>query len=188
MLTSFAAETRALFGHRTFHQQNDERDGEYHDGEQPKAIEISQRRCLLVTQVLQRLPRQLLRCGRISGLLKETPLSLLKERLYGRIERIEGAESALILRGVRNGDVDFSAKAGRLFMAVGREPNLDYLSDRMKQNMDDLRGKKIFYLAGDVKNGIFRQAAISVGDGIRCAMEIGRYFLEESMDEDYRSQ
>jgi hypothetical protein len=46
-----------------------------------------------VAQVLQRLPRQLLRSSRTSGLLEETRLSLLKERLYGRIKRIEGLAS-----------------------------------------------------------------------------------------------
>ena len=43
-----------------------------------------------MAQVLQRLPRQLLCSSRISGLLEETRLRLLKKGLYGRIERIEG--------------------------------------------------------------------------------------------------
>ncbi len=52
IFTSFATDTRTFFGHRAFHQENDERHSEYHDGEQPKAIEICQRCGLLVTQVL----------------------------------------------------------------------------------------------------------------------------------------
>ena len=39
-----------------------------------------------MTQVLQRLPRQLLRGGWISGLLEETRLRLLKKGLYGSSE------------------------------------------------------------------------------------------------------
>jgi hypothetical protein len=38
----------------------------------------------------QRLPRQLRRSSRISGLLKEPRLRLLEEKPYGRIKRIEG--------------------------------------------------------------------------------------------------
>src|SRR6516165_5589218 len=82
----FATDTRTFFGHRTFHQENDERHHEHHDGEQPKTIEIGQCRCLLMTQVLQRLPRQLLRGGWISGLLEETRLRLLEKGLYGSSE------------------------------------------------------------------------------------------------------
>jgi hypothetical protein len=87
---SFAADTRAFLGHRGFHQKNEERRREHDNGEQPEAVEIGQRRCLLVAQILQRLPCQLLRGNRISGLLEETRLRLLKERLRSRIERIEG--------------------------------------------------------------------------------------------------
>ena len=47
-----------------------------------------------MAQVLQRLPRQLLRGSWISGLLEETRLRLLKEGLYGRIKRIEGLAQA----------------------------------------------------------------------------------------------
>jgi hypothetical protein len=55
---SFAADARAFLGHRTFHQEDKERRREHDNGEQPEAVEIGQRRCLLVAQVLQRLPRQ----------------------------------------------------------------------------------------------------------------------------------
>jgi hypothetical protein len=76
---SLAADGRAFFGDGTLHQQDAKRHRERHDGEEPKTIEICQRRCLLVAQVLQRLPRQLLRSSRTSGLPEETRLSLLKE-------------------------------------------------------------------------------------------------------------
>ena len=42
-----------------------------------------------MTQILQRLQSQLLRSRRIAGLMQETRLSLLKERVYRRIKRIE---------------------------------------------------------------------------------------------------
>jgi thioredoxin reductase (NADPH) len=78
--------------------------------------------------------------------------------------------------------VDFDAAAGRLkiqteagesletdylLFAIGRVPQTDFLPDK-------LTGKKVkgLYFVGDVKNGLFRQAAIAAGDGLRAAMEI----------------
>src|ERR1700692_3051081 len=79
---SLDADARAFFGHRTFHQQHHRHEQEHHRGQQPKDIEIGQRGCLLLAQILECLQRQLLRSSRISGLLQETRLSLLKEGLY----------------------------------------------------------------------------------------------------------
>ena len=59
-----------------------------------------------------------------------------------------------------------------LIPAIGREPNLDILSDSLKNNSDKLRHEGTLYYIGDVKNDMFRQTAISVGDGIHSAMEI----------------
>jgi hypothetical protein len=44
---------------------------------------------LQLAQILQRLPRQLLRSSRIAARLQETRLSLPEERMYGRIKGIE---------------------------------------------------------------------------------------------------
>ncbi|MBN1164529.1 MAG: NAD(P)/FAD-dependent oxidoreductase [Candidatus Krumholzibacteriota bacterium] len=96
-----------------------------------------------------------------------------------QIDAVGSQKGKLLLEGVTSQGKDVSAKADSLFLAVGREPAIDFLSKQIRESMDGLREKKILYLAGDVKNGIFRQTAISVGDGIRTAMEIGRYFSEE---------
>ncbi|MBI5402819.1 MAG: NAD(P)/FAD-dependent oxidoreductase [Ignavibacteriae bacterium] len=58
-----------------------------------------------------------------------------------------------------------------LIAAVGREPQADFLKSISKKEYNALR-KNSLYFAGDVKNKIYRQAAISIGDGIRTAMEI----------------
>jgi thioredoxin reductase len=58
--------------------------------------------------------------------------------------------------------------------AIGREPYLDFLSDGLKKNLETLTKMNKLYMVGDVKNGLYRQTAIAVGDGIRAAMEIYR--------------
>ncbi|MBN1452330.1 MAG: NAD(P)/FAD-dependent oxidoreductase [Anaerolineales bacterium] len=64
-------------------------------------------------------------------------------------------------------DAGESLEADYLLFAIGRVPQTDFLSD-------ELVGKKGngLYFVGDVKNGLFRQAAIAAGDGLRAAMEI----------------
>ena len=54
-----------------------------------------------------------------------------------------------------------------LLFAIGRIPQTSFMSDELvHKNFEGL------YFVGDVKNGLFRQAAIAAGDGLRAAMEI----------------
>jgi len=61
-----------------------------------------------------------------------------------------------------------------LVVAIGRDPCLDFLSSDLERNLNQLQKLKKLYMIGDVKNDIYRQTAISVGDGIKAAMEISR--------------
>jgi len=63
-------------------------------------------------------------------------------------------------------------QADYLVGAIGREPLLDFVSASVTEQAADLENRGILHLVGDVKNGIFRQTAIAVGDGIRAAMRI----------------
>lgn len=64
--------------------------------------------------------------------------------------------------------------ADYLLFAIGRVPQMDFMSDELvNQNVEGL------YLIGDVKNDLYRQAAIAAGDGLRAAMQI-YHSLEES--------
>lgn len=56
--------------------------------------------------------------------------------------------------------------------AIGREPFLDFISEDVNKKMMDLFNEKKLYIIGDAHNGIFRQAGISIGDGIKTAMQI----------------
>lgn len=60
-----------------------------------------------------------------------------------------------------------------LLFAIGRVPQMDFLSGELvDKEVEDL------YFIGDVKNGLYRQAAIAAGDGLRAAMDI--YFKLEA--------
>jgi len=58
--------------------------------------------------------------------------------------------------------------------AIGRKPSLDFISNNVIKYKDYLINEKKLYIIGDAVNGIYRQASISIGDGIRTAMQIYR--------------
>jgi thioredoxin reductase (NADPH) len=106
-------------------------------------------------------------------------LSLLRERADANpniayreqisIQRIETEESA--------GHLHLTTDHCSLFtdyclFAIGREPVLDFLSERVKMQERMLVESGKLYFAGDVHNGLFRQTAIAAGEGLRVAMEI----------------
>ncbi len=63
--------------------------------------------------------------------------------------------------------------------AIGRVPDLDFLAPGLKLMIPGLVEEGRLYLAGDVKNGAFRQTAIAAGDGVAAAMDIRRRMAEE---------
>ena len=76
---SFGSDVTAFFGHRTFHKQYRERDNKRQPSHHPEGVEISERRRLLLTQILECLRGQLMRSHRIAGLLQERSPRLLEE-------------------------------------------------------------------------------------------------------------
>ena len=77
-----------------------------------------------------------------------------------------------------NGRVSFVVD--HLIGALGRKPQVAYLANELREavNAPEYEGK--LYWIGDVKNGIYRQTSIAVGDGIRAAIHIYQY-LKENM-------
>ena len=59
-----------------------------------------------------------------------------------------------------------------ILFAIGRDPNMDFLSEQVRQREQELVKSGRLYFVGDVKNELFRQAAIAAGDGLRAAMQI----------------
>jgi thioredoxin reductase (NADPH) len=74
------------------------------------------------------------------------------------------------------GELQF--QADYLLAAIGREAQLDCLPATFLQHASRLEEQGVLYLIGDVKNGIFRQTAIAVGEGVMAAMKIYRYLKE----------
>ncbi|RPI34446.1 MAG: NAD(P)/FAD-dependent oxidoreductase [Chloroflexota bacterium] len=62
-----------------------------------------------------------------------------------------------------------------LIGAIGREPALDMLTPDLLRKAASLEQAGRLFWAGDVRNGIYRQAAIAAGDGIKTAMKIVQY-------------
>jgi len=73
--------------------------------------------------------------------------------------------SYVSLHGLQNSQA-YQIEADAVVFAIGREPQLDFLTPDLHADIDNL------YFAGDVKNGRFRQTAIAVADGIKAAMRI----------------
>ena len=65
-----------------------------------------------------------------------------------------------------------------LICAIGRDPNLDFISGQFAEIAIQLENSGKLYYIGDVVNGLYRQTAIAVGDGILAAMKIYKYLKE----------
>jgi len=56
--------------------------------------------------------------------------------------------------------------------AVGREPRLECISQKILGHAEELAAAGKLRFAGDVVNGLRRQTAIAVGDGVRAAIDL----------------
>jgi pyruvate/2-oxoglutarate dehydrogenase complex dihydrolipoamide dehydrogenase (E3) component len=72
--------------------------------------------------------------------------------------------------------------ADYLVGAIGREARLDCLSKAFLQHARALEEQGVLYMIGDVKNGIYRQTSIAVGEGVLAAMKIYRQLKEAYLD------
>jgi thioredoxin reductase (NADPH) len=69
--------------------------------------------------------------------------------------------------------------ADYLIAAIGRDPNLDFISGQFSEKTIQLEDSGKLYFVGDVANGLYRQTAIAVGDGILAAMKIYKFLKEK---------
>ncbi|MCL0069561.1 NAD(P)/FAD-dependent oxidoreductase [Dehalococcoidia bacterium] len=114
---------------------------------------------------------------------KKRCLPLLGERAE-RSPRISYREDTSIaaIKGSRDGLVlDIKSPAGKwelsadcVIFAIGRVRQLDYFSERLTKMASELEERGLLYFVGDVRNDVYRQSSIAVGDGVHVAMKIYR--------------
>ena len=83
-----------------------------------------------------------------------------------KVKSIKSSDNTILLKCITSKEIT-NIKIDYLLIAIGRVPCLDFLSTDLKKKISNR-----LYLAGDVKNGIFRQTSIAAGDGIKVAMQI----------------
>ena len=66
-----------------------------------------------------------------------------------------------------------------LIAAIGRDPSLDFISGQFAEKTIQLENSGKLYYVGDVANGLYRQTAIAVGNGILAAMKIYKFLKEK---------
>lgn len=90
------------------------------------------------------------------------------------IKKIDILGTGKISVVAKSGTQESNFNVDYLLTAIGREPELGFADRELLKKLGKLQNKKVLFLIGDLKNGDFRQTSISVGDGIRAAMEIGK--------------
>ncbi len=92
------------------------------------------------------------------------------------VRRIDWKSDKLLLTCVRGDERNFERiSADYLVVAVGRDPCLDFVGGELEREMKALVEANKLHMVGDVHNGMCRQTAICVGDGLRTAMSIHRH-------------
>jgi len=98
---------------------------------------------------------------------KATPAISYRQRTI--LQRVETDTSTGRLQLLTD---DCSLTTDYLLFAIGREPQTDFLSEHVKMQASALIESGKLYFVGDVHNGLFRQTAIAVGEGLQAAMQI----------------
>lgn len=116
-------------------------------------------------------------------------LPLLWERSQGRarieyrpactLTRVSPIPGGLLLDLAAGGQKRQQLPCHCLLFAIGRRPQLDYLSPRLLRRRRFLLRRGRLLIAGDAGRGIYRQAAIAAGDGTLAAMKIARRLFRE---------
>ncbi len=85
------------------------------------------------------------------------------------LEKVQHTEN-IVLRPGSTAEMSFSEET--IVAATGRTPRLDFISEKL---LSSPPADGSFHLCGDCRNGIYRQTAIAVGNGIEAAMITAAY-------------
>ncbi len=104
-------------------------------------------------------------------------------RMLTRITTVaKGTGGRLRLASVSGGGDGESTSADidadYLVLAVGREPDDGFVSEKLRRDALALERRGELLFAGDVVNGIFRQASIAAGQGTHAAMKVAAMLRE----------
>ena len=66
-----------------------------------------------------------------------------------------------------------------IIVAIGREPDLGALSEKLLEVYEGKAENSHLYFVGDVKKNNYRQVSIAMGDGMKAAMEIVKEITHE---------
>jgi thioredoxin reductase len=116
-------------------------------------------------------------------------LPVLEKRVHNRenieyktdtqIKSIASRGQELVL-ACANASSQWDMTVSYLLVAIGREPCLDFVTSSVEKNLESLQMRKKLFMVGDVQNDRYRQTAIAVGDGVKCAMEIHNIIKEST--------
>lgn len=89
-----------------------------------------------------------------------------------RLEKVEKTSGGNLRIRVRKKGEAREYLCSHLLLAHGRIPESEFFSEALIEDLERLvQGKKLFF-CGDVRNGLYRQAVIAAGDGLKTAMEL----------------
>lgn len=98
------------------------------------------------------------------------------------VREINNKDKKILLTCIHSNSQDENQiYADYVIIAIGREPCLDFLDSQLKKHFKNLIKTNTLYMVGDIKNKIYRQTAICVGDGIKAGMKICRKIRGEDI-------
>ena len=107
---------------------------------------------------------------------QKIPNIIYTERI--QVQSVWEKEGKLVLSVLRD-EEESTLGVEYLIGAIGRQMNIPDQGDGLKAVEKHLVETGRLYYIGDVHNGIFRQTAIAVGDGLKAAMRIHQLFMED---------
>lgn len=118
---------------------------------------------------------------------KTKSLPILQRRLR-EVKNVEVVENVIPVRinvepnfclVVSEEENEIEIETDKILVAIGREPNITLLSDRLRKEHEDHSQIEKMFFVGDVKKDNYRQISIAMGDGMKAAMEIVKDILSE---------
>ncbi|MBN2045040.1 MAG: NAD(P)/FAD-dependent oxidoreductase [Anaerolineales bacterium] len=111
----------------------------------------------------------------LDRVLKFSSITYYQNTSLNAVQSVEGK--------LQLGMVDVSGKTSykvdALLGALGRSPTGPHRTERLSANLAHLQENGRLHLVGDLHNGIYRQTAIAVGDGLKAAMKIYQFLRGE---------